>query len=497
MNRRIYVAPVLLAGLLTTQVIAAIQVYLSNAGLYRTLVAIRDHGYLTIPNELVMPQLQKIGPAFFGGLFFTLSLGVGLSIISLVAAWAWDRCFLRNKILGVLYLIFWLGFLIGVNYRGLNLMTTAYFLLVPPVAFRATLRRLPPSGQQNTRFGGLVYAAPVFLLALLWASQMDRYSFLDIRDNFLLSHPLGTRINDFYYDYTLYPAEVFKSLDQKMLKTCNLEGVRKEAVARAFERELRKYDYLNVSYDGPVDLKVVETGADFILQQGGRPILATTLKDFLSGAGQVLGEFSLRRDQHAFFRMVTFSSLLIGLPIALYILCFDLFRFGFGLFMGLKTSALVAAILCFFIAVSLLVAFSRTSGGLIEEQKLAEALKSENWRLRVAALKIVGQKGLDVSAYAAYPGLLSSPHIPVRYWLVRALGLSRQAHTYKDLVGFLDDPHPNVVRTAFYALGRRGDKRAVPEILKRIKTSQHWYNQWYAYKALRKLGWKQSRQKEG
>jgi len=27
----------------------------------------------------------------------------------------------------------------------------------------------------------------------------------------------------------------------------------------------------------------------------------------------------------------------------------------------------------------------------------------------------------------------------------------------------------------------------------RIKTSDHWYKQWYAYRTLRRLGWKQSR----
>jgi HEAT repeat protein len=58
---------------------------------------------------------------------------------------------------------------------------------------------------------------------------------------------------------------------------------------------------------------------------------------------------------------------------------------------------------------------------------------------------------------------------------------------------FLDDPCPNVVSMAFYALGQRGDKRAIKEIIKKIQMSDDWYNQWYAYKALRNLGWKQNR----
>jgi len=76
---------------------------------------------------------------------------------------------------------------------------------------------------------------------------------------------------------------------------------------------------------------------------------------------------------------------------------------------------------------------------------------------------------------------------------VRALGSSRRTSTYRDLLGFLDDPNAGVVSMAFYSLGQRKDSRAVPEILKRIETSGDWYNQWYAYRALRNLGWKQSK----
>jgi HEAT repeat protein len=60
-------------------------------------------------------------------------------------------------------------------------------------------------------------------------------------------------------------------------------------------------------------------------------------------------------------------------------------------------------------------------------------------------------------------------------------------------LALLDDPCPNVVSTAFYAIGQRRDKRAINEIIKRIEVSDDWYNQWYAYKALRNLGWKQTK----
>ena len=74
---------------------------------------------------------------------------------------------------------------------------------------------------------------------------------------------------------------------------------------------------------------------------------------------------------------------------------------------------------------------------------------------------------------------------------IAVFNLSFDRFTYEDLVAFLDDPHPNVAGMAFYALGQRGEKRAIKGIIERIETSNHWYNQWYAYRALRTLGWKQ------
>ena len=79
--------------------------------------------------------------------------------------------------------------------------------------------------------------------------------------------------------------------------------------------------------------------------------------------------------------------------------------------------------------------------------------------------------------------------------LARVLALSSGAATYRDLLRMLNDPHPNVVCQVYYALGRRGQKSAIPLIINNIKQSAHWYTQWYGYGALRKLGWRQSRSK--
>ena len=91
-----------------------------------------------------------------------------------------------------------------------------------------------------------IHIVPVIVLAILLSWQIDSRMFTDFRDIFLLSNPVGSRINSFYYRYTLYPAEAFKSLDQKMLKTCSLEKIKNDATARSLENILLNYDYIPI-----------------------------------------------------------------------------------------------------------------------------------------------------------------------------------------------------------------------------------------------------------
>jgi hypothetical protein len=495
MHRLPYTARVLALGLLAAQILATIQVYLSNIGLHGKLSALRHAGYLTVPNQRTMQSLQDFGPAFLGGLFFTFSVGAGLSVASLAAAWVWDHLFSRSKVLLIGLVLLWTGCMVALNHKGFSPMVTSYFLVVPPGVFGMAWRWMPPrSGQGDWRYR-IAHVIPVVLLALLWTSQLGSRTFLDLRDYLLLSNPLGRRINAFYYDYTLYPAEVLKSLGQKMLKTCNLENVQQRSVIARLERELLRYDYLPTGIEAGADLNIVREGGMLAFQNEGRTVLRTTAAAFFANPKHVLRELSAGSDRYGFFRHFTFLSLLLGFPSGLYIIFYGLSRFLSSFFLDLRASSVVASSLCLLAGIVILIPLLHARGSKLEVKQVAEALESERWQERVAALRVAERKGMDFNGCHAYRSLLTSPHIAERYWLVRALGVSRQSDTYKDLLAFLDDPHPNVVSMAYYALGRRGDRRAVSEILSRIKTSDDWYSQWYGYKALRALGWKQTRSK--
>jgi hypothetical protein len=482
---------VLVLGLLVAQVIATLQVYFSNADLHRTLLTLKEAGYLIVPNQHILPRLLTFQAAFWGGLFFTLTIGVFLTFISWSAAWAWKRLFRGNRLFLFFCLLAWLTGLILINGKGFCPLVTLYFLFIPAAVFLAAakLRALSDSTSAPRK---LLLLVPLLLLTVLWGTQTNSRFFLNLRDKLLLSTSLGTKVSDFYYEYAYYPAEAFKSLDQKLIRLCSIEGLQRKPVEQALERTLLAYDYLPVQETrNSLALVVREEGGVLLFQHRRKTILKTSLQEFTANPGKVLSEFSRGVDTCSPFRSITLFSLLVSLPLVLYGIGFGVFYLVLSFVLSPKTSAWAASILCLFLGTALL--FYVQGGPKDLSIDPAAALASDKWETRVAALKFIEQKRFDVGDFEAYPRLIKSPHIAERYWLARVLGVSRRTSTFRDLLGFLDDRNAGVVSMAFYSLGRRKDSRAVPEILKRIETSDDWYNQWYAYKALRDLGWKQSR----
>ena len=483
---------VLFLGLFFSQVIATIQVYLSNIALHASVAGITAEGYLAIPNHYVMNSLNYFGPAFFGGLFFSFSLGAGIALITMAAAWIWSRYFWRSRsgLIGVL--VVWAGLLIFVNLQGFVLFPTIYLLMIPPIVFTATLKWLaPPEGKIN-RLYRIINLIPVPLLALLWLTQFDINMFLDLRDTLLLSNFVGKKFSNFYYTYTLYPAEAFKSLDQKIIRTCKLKNIQKQATRLTLEKILRNYDYLPMQGDKKVDLTITQKNNQFLFGNQDRQYFQLNVNDFFSDPQKALNKFSSESDGYAIFRQFTFLSLMFGFPILIYIVLHAVIYYTLFLLDERRKRAVIASVACLLIGFIVLIYFHSNRSANIALNDLAEDLNSEHWQRRVAALKIIQEKRLEISRYQAYPILLQSRLDQERYWLVRALAVSRQPHTYRDLLNFLDDPNPNVRTMAFYALGQRKNPQAVPSILEKIASSKNWYCQLYAYKALRSLGWKQT-----
>ena len=161
--------------------------------------------------------------------------------------------------------------------------------------------------------------------------------------------------------------------------------------------------------------------------------------------------------------------------------------------MGRKSAARLSSIICLLIGIGVLFFFHSTRSSSIPVEDIPEALQSDRWQPRVAALKIIQQNKLDIASYSAYPRLLNSRIPQERYWFVRTLAFSGSPKTYNDLLKFMDDENINVRTMAFFSLGLRKNPLAIKPILNHIEKSVDWYCQLYAYNALRSLGWKQKR----
>ena len=497
MQRSRHPAAVLLLGLTAAQIIATLQVHLSNRDLFRTLTAIASAGYLTVPNQQIMHHLRDFTPAFIGGLFFTLTVGAGLSMVALGAFWCWDHLLRRNELVLALYLLFWSECLVIINLDGPAPLVTIYLLAVPLLVAVATLRWTSTDRGERNRFTARVHLIPVVILALCWLPQVwsspnSSNMFLNIRDNLLLTNPLGTRFNDIYYEYTLYPARILKTVNQRQLRTCDLGTIEDERLKTSLERALIRYDYLSIGDSGHVDLAIKEEDGFLALMHKEKAILKATEEEMLSNPAKVLREFSAAIDNRALLSQVTFYSLLLGFPVALYILIHAAFRLAARLFLNPRHASVAASISCFVVGIALFSSFLLSKGGVAEVDDIAQALASERWQDRVAALKAVAQRKMEIGDSPVYEKLLDSPLIPERYWLAETLAASRIEATYRDLRKLAEDQHPNVVCKALESLSRRGNRDAIGIMLEKVEGSDHWYIQWYAYRALRVLGWKQA-----
>ena len=495
MTRSLYPVIVVSLGLIASQILSVCNVYLSNADLYHCVYAVSQSGYLPIPNLIVMERLKDFGPAFFGGLFFTFTIGGCLTLISFLAAWIWMRIFLRNKAALIFFLILWLVFLIAVNIHGFSLVSTSYFIVLPVLIFWITIKIAPDQPHPNKSFQVTVPVIFFIILSGICLSCMNVNSFLDIRDKLLLSTQTGKKVNAFYYNYCLYPARVFKSQHQRLVRICFLSSFDDRVLAGRIKKRLMNFDYLAVNTGESVDMEIRESGRNLLLINNGREIMSVTSGDFFLNTGKILKLFSDKCDRHLFFRQFTFFSLITMVSLTLFLCLYAPFRIITGIFFQPLHASVGAGIFCVITGVSLVLSAGSVNEK-IDSEKMKKYLTSGNRYQRIAALKFAKEKKIDIFVRGMHGEMIKSPYVPERYWLTRALSISQSPSTFYELIDLLDDPHINIVCMAYYSLGQRINRsekeHAKKEILSRIKKSDNWYIQGYAYKALRTLGWKQT-----
>lgn len=477
----------LLAGLIAAQIIATVHVYRSDHHLYRQTAKLAQTGYLSIPNPTTAPQLLQFDSALAGGLFFTLSAGAALSLLSLAAAWLWLHPLARARTVLLIYGLLLAAGLFLINANGFNLQASAYLAVIPAVVFRLCVRKSVGAVQTPL-------AAPLVglgILAAAWSVSAGPNLFLNVRDTLLLSNPVGIAVNDFYYRNTLFAAEAFKSPGQRLQKTCTLSGETGRPEGVLLERSLRNHDFLAVNDREPVVMAVHLQNRTVSLFHRRQAVLEIPLGQMLTRPRQVLEEFSRSIDRWAAFRSLCYFGVLLAFPTLLYAALYMILKKSAARRFRESTAAWLATGICLTAGIGGLVPALLLKAPPSDVGAISQALNSDRGLQRDAALIAVVREELEITDFPTYRHTLQSQRVSERYWAARALGVSGNPDTVDDLMQLLDDPHPNVVCQALAALGRRKIAAATPQILALLASSNHWYVQRYGYIALRSLGWTQ------
>ncbi len=508
----LYPALMIFLGVISAEIAFTGLVGASNHSLYKTLSTLSPSGYVMVPNALIMPTLKQPWPAMWGALFFALTVGAGLSMTGLAAAALLDCCFKRFRpVLGVKLLLalavmaVFLGFRFHFN-PGFTLAC-----MVPLAVVFALYARWRPRAARTNRPGWPVIAglhlAGLAIIVAAWMPVMNMDLFVSFRDRVLLTHPAGRMINDFYYRYTLYPAEVFKPLDQKLLKSCRIiigntasetSPDSHPVIYPKLKQLLAEHDYLAVSSEfapQSTDLAVHVQGGALNFHHKNKRVHTCEIAKFINDPKSALTIVSEKTDNAAFLRTITFLSLVAASPLLCYVFMHTVFLCLF-FFIGNPAAHLAAATagcVLFFSLPAML--FYHAPIEALNKAGIHQLLRAPEPEKRVLALRAIDNQDRRINRFIDPEIPAQSPWIAERYWLAKTLGNDPGSETRSLILRLLDDPHPNVACMAYHSLGRNsgsdGKNAVIETIIRRISTSGHWYVQWYAYKALKRLGWTQ------
>ena len=337
-----------------------------------------------------------------------------------------------------------------------------------------------------------VILVPVVILLTWKPGILGTDRFLDLRDRLLLSNAAGRKLNAFYYENSLYSTRVFESPRQQIIKGCRLDGAHDPSLRARLTRALLSQDYLPLGNDASPALTITPSGDDLFIHHHGQLLLKPSIGEFLRNPRGPLGQYEARTAKHAFLMGFTALSIVFLAPLLFVGLTYAPFHLLSGLFWKSTPRSIKAGILWSLAMLAIFFTYGRSDSEYMSGPgTLSEAMASDRLHSRIAALKYILRNEVDIDPFPAYKGMLHSTHIAERYWLAKALGKSRSADTHEALHQLLKDPQFNVVCMALDSLGQRGNRADVPRILCKIENSGNWYEQWYGYRAIRRLGWQQ------
>ena len=444
----------------------------SNLALLAKGHALQNAGLFGVPTQALEPALDSWEAALCGALFFTLTSGTMALFSALTAPTLRNLAGLtKQKALTLHATLFTLmAWLIGFSpeIRPLLLGTAGLFLVLLPSG---------PPGDRRRPGTVLFHTIVPLLLALGIVGThlvLPQGLFSGFRDAFLFDNPGGDAVRKFYYTYTLFPAEGFKRLDQKSQVTVLIQGTPDAPTREA----LTRLGHLPVPR-GVQDYTLEIQGQKQILRRGAAS-QTVAAPGFSAHPKKTFNEFSTMADPFAPLRSITWTALFTAFPLFFYLLLHTTITLPTSLFLPLRLAGGIATLGGALAAIALISLL--TSGlALPLESKDALAELAGTKTEASGATEIITRAARHPNALVRYRAAMAAPRIPTFEAKHRILTLLAQ------------DDDTNVACQALGAMGETRNRRFLKGIKDIVETRPEWYVQWYGYRAMGRLGWRQKK----
>jgi hypothetical protein len=436
-------------------------------------------------------------PVFSGAFFLTFTLGAGVSIYSLAGVrillareknWKLISLLLFPLVLSLLMLaidgshpLFFLFFFcvplitvyIAIKIYGSkkNKWTAESISLsfehISGRQEKQSFKELLAGWVRETAKGPYLFIPLLLFLAVFWSFQNTTSFFSNFRDLFLLSNTPGNMVNNFYYSHGMALAEAIRPFEKKPYKTYSFVSEPGFELKENIQNEFRRHGLLHLENPCICDFAIKVDGDEIHAYHENRLLIKSNLGSFFSKSDNFFDKLN-KLDKNKYLRLLIHCSILFALPLLFYELLQILIN-CFSFFLPFEKEK--GAFFSLFISLTVITIFLASCYYPLNQEKQNRGIRKKKFN------EIVKFKN------SKEPGK--------RIILCKYLTSKDSPDATEVLLSLLADPHLNVSCQAAHALGKQGNPEVLLELKNIVTGSEEWYRQWYAYKAMKNLGWNQ------
>ncbi len=405
----------------------------SNQHLYFINFFLKEAGYIIIPDKTVLSSLLEFNTTLFSSYFITLTAGAIIAFF-------------------------------------ISILISAFFIT------------------RESFFKIIEIFIPITIAIAFVGTTLYIYEGKDLfsrfQDSFLHSSKTGESINSFYYKYTLHAAEVMKTPMQKQIKPCWIDPKIKNR--SKLKKTLFQFGWLPIKKKIDSEL-VIEKDKHLrlIFKYQNRIILKTNLKKFITNPEKFLELYSLKTDSKKNLRTPYSTGLMPGIPLFIFFFVYLILFLCFRILTNSKNSNLIASTLTCLLLILLLFYLNPEILHKTNQANAVNMLSSQNEKTRIRGLRVIYTQKYTEDISNVVPELLRGGTAE-KYWLANTLGMQNSRQNRKVLKILIKDDSIKVQCAAINALSKIDKTKKTFILFKKIiKTSNHWYVQYYAYNAYR------------